>query len=290
VFQNETPPLALIHQAKNAASNGRQGAQRQGSSRLRKGLVAAAACVFIVAGSITAFATNLFGLRDLVLPGGEQSDQMISLQGFMGSAEHNAAAEWKSFLDAYDVEAALEAAGNDWGDVPEAYRMYGAYDLEMTGKIDEIAGKYGLSLFGEFFARTQEELQASIADGPLFTDASIWFEGYQFESGTFQFDAGYGDLMFQFRSSRKGVFDNVFLPVGDAAEYAEWNYENAHGTPLLLMQSGHKSLILLETDAAFIVVNVLAGNDGLGWGGTAFPFDSGKLERLADLIEFAQLK
>jgi len=254
---NEIPPIGLIHRAKFAAME-----QRQGGNRLARSLAVVALCIFLVGGSITAFATNFLGLRNLILPGGEPSTQLISLQGFAGSKEHAAAAEWQSFLSTYDVAAVVAALGNNWGDVPEEYRPYGAYDMTMAEKIREIAGKYELSLFGKMSDLAQEELQAGIATGPLFTDDSIWFGGYLYESGTFQFDAGHGDLGFQFRSSRKGVFDNVFLNIGDIANYSEWNYKNAQGTPLLLMQSGDKSLILLETDTAFIVVNVLAGTDG----------------------------
>ena len=276
---NEIPPPGLIYRAKYAAAGGGQRVKH-----LARTLAVAAACIFLVGGSVTAYATNFLGLRDLILRGAkpDPSVQLISLQGFAGSREYAAAAEWQNFLSTYDAQAAAAAAGNDWGGVPEEYRDYRAYDMTMAEKIREITGKYGLSLFGKSTDLAQEALQASIANGPLFTDKSIRFGGYLFESGTFQFDAEQGNLIFQFRSSRKGVFDNVFLNVGDIAQYAEWNYTNAHGTPLLLLQSREKSLILLETDAAFIVVNVLAGTDGL--------FARGELEHLADLIDFGQLK
>ena len=275
---NEIPPPGLVYRAKYAADNGRQ----KGGKRLVRALVIAAVCIFLVGGSITAFATNFLGLRDLLLPGTEEAIQLISFQGFAGSREYAAAAEWQNFLNTYDAQAAAAAAGNDWGGVPEEYRDYRAYDMTMAEKIREITGKYGLSLFGKSTDLAQEALQASIANGPLFTDKSIRFGGYLFESGTFQFDAEQGNLTFQFRSSRKGVFDNVFLNIGDIAEYAQWNYKNAQGTPLLLMQSSQKSLIFSETDTAFIVVNVLAG--------TKDSFARGELEHLADLIAFGQLR
>ena len=90
-----------------------------------------------------AVATNFFGLRDLAIPseettidvpapgGGfeEQPMQLISLQGFTGSPEYEAAAEWQAYLDTLDINAILADVGNDWGDVPELYRWYGAYNL-----------------------------------------------------------------------------------------------------------------------------------------------------------------
>ena len=272
---NEIPPPGLVYQAKYAA-------REQRRNHFVRTLTVAATCIFLIGGSITAFATNFLGLRDLILPGSKPATQLISLQGFTGSPEYAAAAEWQSFLNTYDAQAAAAAAGGDWGDVPEEYRDYRAFDMTMVEKIREIAGKYGLALFGKRTDLAQEALQARIAGGPLFTDDSISFGGYLFESGTFQFDAEQGDLIFQFRSSRKGVFDNVFLNAGDIAGYAEWNYTNAQGTPLLLLQSRDKSLILLETGTAFLAVNVLAGTDSL--------FARGELEHLADLIDFGQLK
>ena len=287
----ELPPPALIHQVKSVANLEAPRKQRRCGSRLLRNLAIAAFCLVIGVSAI-AFPANFFGLRDLILPDTETdtiiierpdgaleelSVQLISLQGFAGSPEHAAAVAWQNFLDTYDIEATLGATDNSWGEVPEQYWVYGAYSLEMVDKIHEIMERYGLALFGERLdIRTPEELQASIAYGPLFSDDSIWFAGYQFTCGTFQFDGQFGEIGFQVRSSRKGVFDNVFLNIGNIADYTEWNYENVHGTQLLLMQSDHKSLILLETEMTFIIVNIMTGTI--------------ELEQFADLIDFGQLR
>jgi hypothetical protein len=213
----------------------------------------------------------------------ERSQQLVSLQGFAGSPEHAAAVEWQDFINSYDVVAAAAAvdATEDWGGVPERYRHYGVFSLEMVAKVDEITEKHGLSLFGEMLElNNKDEFLESIAFGPIFTDSRIEFMGYQFSSGTFQFD-GWGLVDFQFRASRKGVFDNVFLNIRSVDDYTDWNYNNAHGYELVLTQSGYKSLILLETDIFFIAVNIMAGTDS---------FSQADLENFADMIDFSQLR
>ena len=280
----------------------------RGGRRLMRVAVIAAAICLTLAFTVAAIATNFFGLRELALPQPEtevvhvfelpdgsieeRPQQLITLQGFAGSPEHAAAVEWQEFLNTYDVVAAAVAAdaAGDWGGVPEEYWAYGVYSLEMVAKVDEIAGKYGLSLLGEKLVfDSMEEFQKSIASGYLFTDDSIAFNGYKFTSGTFQFD-GWGLIEFQFRASRKGVFDSVFLNIGSIDDYTEWNYENAFGTQLILMQSEYKSLIILETDIFFIVVNVLVGTDGDFWQESTPPFERSDLEHFADLIDFSQIK
>ena len=301
---NELPPPVLIHQVKAAAEDAKRNKQKRGGSRLLKQLAVAALCL-IVGLSATALATNFFGLWDLALPDPElsffvehpdgtveeQPVQLISLQGFAGSPEHAAGVAWQTFLNAYDLEATLAATGNSWGDVPEQYWMYGAYSLEMVEKIHEIAERYELSLLGAMLdIRTQEEFQKSIASGPLFADDSVGFMGYLFESGTFRLDGYFEKIGFQLGSSRKGVFDNVFLNVGDIANFEEWNYENVHGTTLLLMQRDYQSLIFLETETAFITVNILAGTEGNRLYTGAAPFTRDEMEQFADLIHFEHLR
>ena len=281
--------------------------QRTGGRRISKVFVIAATICLVLGLTVTAIAINVFGLRDLTLPDTgvvhsyerpdgtveERPMQLIALSGFLGTPEHTASVEWQEFLNTYDVWGAAVAAdaSGDWGGVPEEFRGYGVYSLEMAAKLSEIMERHGLALRGEMLdIHTQDELQNSISNGSIFSDDSIWFMGYKFSSGTFQFDASYGDIGFQFRASRKGVFDEVFLNIGNIEDYSEWNYENTDGTQLLLAQSNYKSLIIVETDVFFIAVNVLAGTDGDEWIPSVSPFTRTDLEGFADLINFGQLR
>jgi len=268
--------------------------------RVIKAIAIAAVLSLVVGGTAMAYTAYRASLQDMALPGGEeivipvampdgtveeQPLQLISLQGFTGSPEHSAAVEWQEYLNTVDIMAEAAAAdilykAGEWYGVPDEYMQYGVYSAEMVAKLDEILEKYGLSLYGEctvFNFEDMEEFQNIIAHGPLFTDDSIQFAGYRFSDGTFQFDA-LGSHSFQFRASHKGVFDDVFLNVGDLDDYTEWGFENAHGFELILAQSSYKSLILLETDSYFIALNI-------------FGIDTpGELESFANVIDFGQIK
>ncbi|MDR2569862.1 MAG: hypothetical protein LBD23_06140, partial [Oscillospiraceae bacterium] len=116
--------------------------------------VAAVLTCLIVGLSITAVATNFFGMRDMALPGPdtsytfestdgtiyEQPQQFITFTGFSDSPERAASIEWQEFLTTYDIEAALEIYGDLWTR-PQEYIHYGAYSPEMVQKIYEITQK-----------------------------------------------------------------------------------------------------------------------------------------------------
>ena len=56
------------------------------------------------------------------------------------------------------------------------------------------------------------------------------------------------------------------------------------------MQSTEKSLIYIETETAYILVNILAGTEGNVWFTSAPLFNGSDLEAFADLIDFGQLR
>ena len=279
--------------------------------------VAAAVAVTLVAFSTIAIATNFFGFRNMALPTPEPGDQFLgfpiteemladpeyawllrqdfSMQGFEGSPEHAAAVEWRAFEYGYDTDGALrDAVGNTWGDVPTPYQYYGAYTMEMVDKIREITERHGLSLIGSLVdTRTPDELHTVIAQGSLFADESIWSVGSVYESGTFALEGEYNEIPFYMRSSRKGVFDWVYMSGFDeGSDYTEWLYENAFGKQLILIQGAGSSLIILDTETAFNVLVVYAGTQGsdLSWLPGVQPFTRNDLEYFADLIDFGQIR
>jgi len=305
---DEIPSFDIIQKIKNHALDESVQRRRISSSKhVKRSVIIAATLCLILGLTITAVATNIFGLRDMVIPGTDSqsayddipsgaSSQLVSLQGFIGSPEYAASVEWQSFLSAYDVEAFIESVESIWPeDIPELYLQY-AISYELAKKVDEILNKYGLVMLGEYLEfASVEEFKESIASGPIFDDESIVIDGYRHKNGTFNFDASFspsfdnGSLMFQFRASRKGVFDNTVLSVENLDNYVEWNYTNAKGSQLVLAQGEHKSLILLENDNFFITVNVLAGTHGASIG-THPPINRNDLEELADIINFGHIR
>jgi len=233
----------------------------------------------------------------------EESDVFVNVETGEFATDGILFVDSQEMLDSMSAEELEEFDGYTIlfvGDIPELYRGYGALTWMDVEKLKEIIERYGLVLHGELFDyfngnRSWDEFQASIAN-EQFIDNSLndftLYPGYRWESGTFQFDAQYGDIWFSLRSSRKGTFDNVIITNLDITEFSdEWVYENVHGTTLTLVQSAHMSFIIADTESAFIVVSVHAGTTSrVDWEGATFRLMRSDLEHFADLIDFSQLR
>lgn len=224
----------------------------------------------------------------------------ISLQGYAGSPECKALVEWTDFLAGYDQDGSILAAiGSGDTGLDYTYFLYGCYTQEMADKLDEIAGKYALSLHGgmTFYANV-DELMGAIADRRFLGDGISAYPGYVYEDGTFQFPGGfvvfdpnyggsgaYGLMPLEMRRCPKGTMDYVALGIGSFDDYTEWVYETDCGVTVCLAQSAYKSLIIAELDNAFVTVNVLVD---MPHNRIAMPASA--LEALADAIDFTALK
>jgi hypothetical protein len=208
---------------------------------------------------------------------------MISLQGYAGSPEYQAALAWAEFQHSYDRDGVeLKKVGNNPTGFEEkySYNGYGVYTQEMADKIDEISAQYGLTLHtGGMQWATVKELEARYGDF-LSTDD---YGGYCYADGTFQSDCEYDGVDFQIRRCMKGTLDTVLLNITDVERYEQWEYETACGETVLLALGPDKALILADLEHSFVAVNVL--------GGTQFPepITNERLQALADSIDFSIL-
>ena len=76
-----------------------------------------------------------------------------------------------------------------------------------------------------------------------------------------------------------------YLPIGDADEYTQWEYETACGIPVTLAMGPDKALIIADLPEAFLVVNVLDVRVGdVEAGEAAMPNEV--LEAMADAFRF----
>ncbi len=270
--------------------------------------LAAAVCLLAVL-SIAAAATGLFGLRDVLLPekgsvyvtdendvvvpGEYEYRDFVSLSGWQDTPESRALAEWRSFLEDYDRDGAIIGEiGNSPTGFEEDYGLYLVYTQEMADKLEEIAAKYGLCLHTRMEDVMPETWRT--AAGDFCGENVMAYSGYIYENGTFRFDGeadldGYGYIEYQFSRSVRGAFDDVALNIGDAADFQEWTYETADGTPVTLgLGAKNRSLILADLGDSFILVNVLtgkAGDDTFSSG----PIGRAELEALADSFQFSAL-
>ncbi len=273
---------------------------RSGKPRVAALLLAAALMLALAVGAAAIYRGQL---QDLVLRGEEKlaaeaADEtpqsqsydplkadrdMISLQGYAGSPEYQAALEWAEFRHSYDRDGAeLRKVGNRPTGFEEKYSFngYQVYTQAMADRLDEIAARHGLALHaGGMQGADAPELEARFGD---FLSANNW-GGYFYEDGTFQCDCASGGVDFQLRRCVKGTLDTVLLNVTDAEQYEQWEYETACGVPVLLALGPDKALILADLERSFVVVNVLGGTQ------SPAPVTAEWLQSLADGIDFSLL-
>ena len=267
----------------------------------KKGIGIAVAAALIASFCLTAYAANLFGLRDLLLPQSYKESQivepekeqpgmsvdMISLVGFSNTPEAKAAAEWRAFLNTYDIDAALENIGNNVFAPDTSYIHYRVYNQEMADKLDEIIAKYGLKLHTSMLTLTPDEQLTELIGAE-----NRAFSGYMYEDGTFKFDGilalpDCGNVEYQFQRCVRGSFTDIALNIHNIGDYAEWSYTTKDGTPALLALSPYKSLIIVDLPDCFVTINVLAGTETPSE--KANSFGAADLEHFADSFDFSVL-
>lgn len=282
----------------------------------RRVMVLAAAVCLVVAGSVTAFATNLFGLKDLVLnsrnagtvqvgepgtvPINEGSEgpvyklpipspmDLISLQGYSDSKEYKAAVEWNAFCESYDQDGALLAqVGNGPTGLDSKYNLYLVYTREMADKLDEIVTRYGLKFHSTLDILDKDAFFERLGTGDFLGAGNATYGGYVYEDGTFHMEgfAMVGKIVmnYQMMNCMKGSFTDAYLNVGDANAYHEWTYKTASGVTVSLSMGPTKCLVIADLGKSFLTVNVLCGTDDEG-------VTASDLESFADAFDFSALK
>lgn len=216
------------------------------------------------------------------LPG---DTDMISLQGFAGSPEYQAALAWAEFLHNYDRDGSvLASVGNGPTPWDEKYApAYFVYSQEMADALEGIAAEYGLGFHSGFASASVDELRERFGD---FCSEIRDGYGYCYADGSFQCDCDNGKGMFQIRRCMKGVLDTVGLNIRDAEQYEQWEYQTARGETVLLALAPHHALIIAESEQSFTVVNVMAGSEASSSGGC---ITVAQLEELADSFDFSIL-
>lgn len=247
--------------------------------------------VLLLAFSTVAYASNWFGIRDLLLPFIHQSHVMeendsdvIGLSGYQGSAEWQALAEWQEFVNNYDPEG--EIYQNTEGRLDSAFARYSCYTVysrEMAEAMDAIAGKYDLKLHTTSYD-LQEHPELVELLGEFLGDNGGYFR-YMYEDGTFEMDgtiqfADVGAWDFQLLRSVRGTFHDAMLDIGDISEYQETLYETACGIPVTLALGKERNLVFANLPDCFVTVTISYGTDA-GIGQT-------HLQILADSIDFTK--
>ena len=235
---------------------------------MRRAVSVALAAVLLLALSVTAYATDLFGIKDFIMPDDYQSDfvienespdastyQTIAISGYASSPEAKASAEWEAFYWDYTMNNVIPNDNVDG--LPEQAGYYGAYNQEMYDKLLEIAERYGLKLVEnmengeraghllEIAERDGLKLVADTENGKRaghLLDGKEWFY-YAYANGNFKeegdFVASDGvTIAYSLARHVKGYLSTITLDILDAGEWKSWNYTTSTGDVAAVGLSG----------------------------------------------------
>lgn len=213
----------------------------------------------------------------------------ISVQGYSDTKEYLAAKEWLEFETNYDVDGSIVALlGNESNEYTELYPLYFCYSKEMADMIASITQKYDLGLHQQIFdAATNKELYSLAGTGTFITDFRIPdYYSYCYDDGTFHFDSDVTlndgtQLDFQFDRAKKGIFSQVCLNIGNAADYTQNPYKCSNGAELTIALGSEKGLLIYDAKESFVVVNILCGTN------TGLTFEH--LQEFAEMFDFTQI-
>lgn len=226
---------------------------------IRRFAAVAVAATLLLALSLTAYATELFGLMDFIMPEPYQSSslppdaapnasdrQYISISGYTDSPEAKAAAEWRKYTREYD----MSSIRYDEDDLPQYASYYGAYNYEMFDQLNEIAERYGLSLV------TEEGFQIGSRAGHTLNGEEISY--YQYGNGNFKeegtFIASDGVTVgCSIIRTVKGSLATSGFEIWEADGWSYWDYTAPNGASVAVGLSG----ALYQADGSYL------GNRGL---------------------------
>ena len=272
--------------------------------KLGRTLLIAAVIVSIFAAlCVGAYALNLFGIRELLLPRGYVEryqdgavlvdTQALSIQGIESSREFMAYKEFKSFYDDYIAKEYYgDQVPQEQDEEMEKYgQAYFCYTRTLMDKLLEIADKYGLKLRESRY--DNDGLDRLSAYTGL--ENILELEGYEGERASF---IAYNDGSFRLQNhitlgQNRGIIDtdlwrNVkgYLAQGNLEfdqdkQLQERIYTTAQGVDILIVDDGAGSAALFYDGPAAFVAMVLYSFDE--------PLTEEKLEEIAEGINFLEL-
>lgn len=258
----------------------------------------AVAAALILALSLTAYATELFGVMDFIMPedyqsGGLPADaadnasdrQTISISGFTDSSEAKGAAEWDRYYRDYILNNDIAYEEDE---LPLYASYYGAYNNEMFAKLNEIADKYGLALVNEEGFAIGERHSHTIGGA----DCTY----YQYGNGNFKeegdFTASDGVTVgYSIIRTVKGSLATSGFEIWDAENWIYWNHTTSEGAPVAVGMSdtlydmygsdiGKRGLIMVDLGDCFVTVVVIDWNKEV---------TETAMQELAENLDYARL-
>ena len=281
------------------------------SSRVRPGgkklgrtlLIAAVVASIFAALCVGAYALNLFGIRELLLPGGYVEryqegaalvdTRALSIQGIESSREFMAYKEFKSFYDDYTAKDYYgDRVPQEQDEEMERYgQVYFCYTRRLMDKLLETADKYGLKLRESRYDNEGLDRLGAYTG----VENILELEGYEGERASF---IAYNDGSFCLQNhislgsdrgsidtalwrSVKGYFAQGNLEFEPDRQLQERVYTTTQGLDILIVDDAASSAALFyDGPAAFVAMGLYSFDEQL---------TEEKLEEIAEGINFLGL-
>jgi len=261
---------------------------------VRRIVTVAVAAALILALSLTAYATDLFGLMDFIMPDDYQSSslpddavdsastrQHIAISGLTDSPEAKASADWMQYYKAYD----FSTVEWDKDDLPQNASYYGAVNSEMYDKLQEIAAKYDLKLL--------EGIQSGSRNGHTLDGIEASY--YQYDNGTFKEETTFihdnKTYTFSLIRNVKGTLSANSFEIWDAENWESWSYTSPNGAEVAIGLSaelfaadgtsvGNRGLIMTDLGDCFVTLVMVSWDE---------PITSEAMQAAAESLDYARL-
>lgn len=236
----------------------------------------------------------------------EKTADVVTIFGSGGSDMQKALVEWSQFLVGYPSSWEMDLTEEEMNLVPERYRYtYNCHTMEMVEELERIAGKYGLKLLDTElnFQRYQYEtaLEGLGLSSILRPDAKATMENGQgcirlpqnLSMEFFMDLTGVGekwakDIYVNYAYAQADYFPGFGTATMDLAEYKQWKYTAADGTPLLLaLNQKGKGLILAEREDAMIWIDVDSNFTGSNFPKPEEVISQEGFQKLADAFDYS---
>lgn len=262
--------------------------------------MAAALCASIL--GITAYATKLFGILDMdVVLEENPTVEVISINGYQGSAEYNAAVEWQNYLDKSIADGTNEMPRNQETDI---YWYYNAFSQEAKDTLDALLDKYDLQMYQERqYVVGQKELYETVGAFNFLPESAglteITPSGHVIDKTSIYSYVDSADLPngknipYDIFRLKKGTFIYTGFLVGDVSKFEEWTYTTKDGVSVVLCLNETKSLMMADLGNSFVLLNIRCGSSNDDPNRSSYGRDAltkADLETFADMFDFAKLK
>lgn len=248
--------------------------------KIRKTFMIAAVITALFAGMcVSAYALNLFGLRDFLMTGSRHEETVMngeltvdvtymSLAGSPETPEYNASLEWLTWVRSYMDSQPEGWINNSWEPADESLAdsavIYPCFDDNMLTKLKEISGKYNLKLHTrDITPQGMNDLyELAGTEEFIVSESLVAIPKYIFEDGSFVLEGSYADGIFSFLRNNTGTLPSMQVNVWNADEYEEASYTNRSGDIVCIafnrtLETAH---ILYNSGNAYIDLIAQAGN------------------------------